>query len=218
MKTFAEKNWPDTELAVAYSLNFVQMCFRYDSDTWSDFYESCCKHCSDYSIQKRDFECPKSGFSKKDYFILDTCDYGISEKVKNDLIDFGIDDCNFRPIYTRGHKLILGWQISPQYVLSPTYNVNGFFKKLICKECDFYKYERFEKYTDSYLFNGYGYPHFITKEALEQLNGFHLAYTSDKLCVYISKKIYQMLVQKYPRIECRPVFLGSIKEYSQSFL
>ena len=29
---------------------------------------------------------------------------------------------------------------------------------------------------------------------------------------------YQMLVQKYPRIECRPVFLGSIKEYSQSFL
>jgi len=74
------------------------------------------------------------------------------------------------------------------------------------------------EYTDFHLFNGYGYPDFITKEALEQLNGFHLAYTSDKLCVYISKKVISDACSKYPRIECRPVFFGSIKEYSQSFL
>lgn len=214
MKTFAEKTWGDAcKRAVAYSLNFVQMCYGYGSDGHETYFESVCSHKEDYSIQVKDFEYPKGGFSKKDYYVLDWLEYGVSEQLKTDLLKYGITEENFRPIYTRKHDVILGWQISPQTILSPTYQVNGQNKICCCSECEYYIYEHKDEIPVFEINDGFGPPYFITQEALDVLNEVSIALTDDKLSVYISQSLYEYLLQKYPRIECCPVLLGNIDEY-----
>ncbi len=210
MKTFAEKNWGDCSKAVAYSLNFTQMCYGYDNVFWGDYFSSICPHYDDMSIQKLDYECPKSGFSKKDYYILDICQYAVSEKLKADLIKFGISEEIFRPVYTKKHDIVLGWQINPITILPPTYEYNGFKKICVCLECGYYEYESITDLEELKLYNGCSYPDYISKEALDVLDSVSIASTSDKLSVYISLKLYNYLIEKYPRIECRPVFIGNL--------
>lgn len=212
MKTFADKCFGDCSKSVAYSLNFTQMCYGYDNIFWGDYFDSICPHSEDLSIQKLDYECPKSGFSKKDYYILDICQYGVSEKLKSELIEFGIAKENFRPIYTKKHDVLLGWQITPIQTLPPTYMINGFKKICVCSECEYYEYESGIGLDEFHLYNDCGYPDFITEEALEVLNSVSLASTSDKLSVYISLNLYNYLIEKYPRMECRPVFLGRLED------
>ena len=213
MSSFAEKNWGKLYHVVAYSLNFVQMCYGYDSDSSKDYYKSLCPHCEDYSIQFRDFEYPKGGFSKKDYYILDTCDYGVSDRLKEDLLEFGVPEMDFRPIYTRNHDSILGWQITPHHILPSTYQVNGMEKKCCCPICDLYKYEYKDEFSPLKYYDGIGNPDFINDEALNCLNKYSIALTEDKHSVYISSDLYEHLLKKYPRIECRPVILGDINHF-----
>lgn len=80
--TYAEKHWGDCSNAVAYQFNFVKLCYGYPSDCYNDYFELCPK-CESVIKQKRDYEYPKSSFSKnKDYYLLDTYDSGVSEKLK----------------------------------------------------------------------------------------------------------------------------------------
>lgn len=211
MKTFAEKNWHNCENAVAYSLNFVQMCYGYGSDSIDQYVRSSCKYCENDSIQFRDFEYPKGQFSKKDYFILDSSDYAVSDALKQYMIDYGVDKKVFRPIYTRKHDIILGWQIAPRCILPDTFEINGFTKKIICNKCNYSRYTLLSRFSSLRVYNGLGYPDFINQEALNVLNKNKIAITSDKLSVYISLDLYNHLLEEYPRIECRPVFLGEIK-------
>ena len=48
---------------------------------------------------------------------MDTYDSGVSEKIRNNMIDFGISEDNFRPIYSRNHNEILGYQVTPKNML-----------------------------------------------------------------------------------------------------
>ena len=66
---------------MAYSLNFVQICYAYGSDRYMDYFELCPK-CEHEIRQIKPYEYPKSGFSKKDYYLLDTYEYGVSDKLK----------------------------------------------------------------------------------------------------------------------------------------
>ena len=215
LASFAEKTWGNCENIVAYSLNFVQMCYGYDSDSLEKYYKSVCPHYNDLSFQINDFEYPKSGFSKKDYYILDSYDYGVSEKLRLDMIQFGVSENNFRPIYNRDHSIILGWQIEPTHQLFPTYIENGMEKKCICEYCNFCTYELRSEFEDKYhnSYNGLGLPDFISSKALAELNEYGIAVTGDKHSVYISLRLYDFLLEKYPRIECRPVILGSMNDY-----
>ena len=58
--TYAEKNWGDCSNAVAYSLNFVQICYLADSKGWSDFFTSSCISCERYDVQIKILQYPKS--------------------------------------------------------------------------------------------------------------------------------------------------------------
>ena len=210
MKTFAEKNWGDCSKAVAYELNFVQMCYGYPTVALAEYYKSICPHVDDLSIQCRDLEYPKSGYSKKDYYQLDSYDMAVSDNLKTDMMRFGIPEEVFRPVYNKKHDIILGWQITPRNILPPIWQLNGEREIIMCEICNYRTYEVLDEinYFDAY--DGMGYPVYISREVLEQMEDINA--TTETGSVIISLDLYNYLIEKYPRLECRPVFLGQIEE------
>ena len=69
MKTYAEKNWGDCSKAVAYNLNFTQMCYSPGNVPRSEFYKVACNNCL-RDEQHKEFEYRKSDFSKKEIILL----------------------------------------------------------------------------------------------------------------------------------------------------
>ncbi len=207
MATFAEKNWGDCSKAIAYEFNFVQMCYGYDSDCYDDYYNLCPK-CGYATTQARDYEYPKSGFSKKDYYLLDTYDFGVSHKLKEQLISFGISEENFRPIFTRKHDIILGFHLTPVHTLDSIEKINNIKSKIRCNYCNRIEYEWPEEHLAVY--DRLGYPLYVSENELTQINTHHIVKTFEQHDVIISLELYNLLLKNYPRIECRPVFLGDI--------
>ena len=207
--TFAEKNWGNCEKAVAYQLNFVQLCYGYGNDCYDDYY-NLCPHCGHATTQKKDYEYPKRGFSKKDYYLLDTYDYGVSCEMMEYMLSFGIAKDNFRPIFTRDHKNPLGYQIAPVYTLKSHVDIISYTKKkLICSFCNKYEYEY--PYDYFAVYDRAGYPVYISENILGEIKAHHIVKTCEHKNVIISLKFYNYIIEKYPRIECRPVFLGDLK-------
>ncbi len=208
--TFAEKHWGDCSKAVAYNLNFVQMCYLSGSKGCADFYTSTCKECEGYDIQIKDLEYPKSGFSKKDYFELQTGGYGVSEKLRNDMVSFGVNEENFRPIYTAKHDAVLGYQICPVNRLLSIYHYNSRQIVPVCDKCGAVIYEYSDDICIDNVYTHIGYPLYLSENELIHLG--HLSGTFENNDPIISLELYNYLLGKYPRIECRPVFLGTIYE------
>ena len=209
MSTFAEKKWGDCSKAVAYNLNFVQMCYMSGSRSWSDFYNVDCSYCESPSSQKTDFEYPKGKFVKKDYYILDELYFGVSENLRNDMIKYGAGNSDFRPIYSAKRACILGYQVVPENVLPPIYQVNKMTPVVTCKKCGrtLYEYGDDTGYHEAY--DGFGYPYYLTQEACKSLKPLNRMFET-KEEVIISLDMYNNLIRKYPKLECRPVFLGSV--------
>ncbi len=213
MRTYAEKNWGDCSNAVAYSLNFTQMCYSPNNVSRDEYYSVVCDICQ-REKQNKDFEYRKSDFSKKDYFILDHYCYGVSKELKAHMIEFGLNENNFRPIYTRNRDVILGYQIVSNNILSETFDVNGKYEFSECKACHHKCYEIYDELNATEAYNGLGYPVFLTKEAYKQLQHINCLY-EDNDDILISCELYNFLIEKYPRLECRPVFIGSVYEDSE---
>ena len=207
MASYAEKKWGNCKNAVAYQFNFVQFCYGYGNDCYDDYY-NLCKSCGHAVNQSRDYEFPKSSFSKKDYYILDTYDYGVSAELMQHMLDFGVSENNFRPIYTRTHKNILGYQVAPVFTLSPILKFNGGKRKEKCKFCQRYEYS----YPDVLsAYQGLGYPIYVDEHILQEIETHHITKTFEhKEDVIISLELYEHLIKKYPKIECRPVFRGNV--------
>lgn len=217
MLTFAEKYWGDCSKAVAYTLNFVQMSYASDSFTWTDYFDSVCPHYEDLSIQIKNFEFPKHSFSKKDYYQLQVGGYGVSQKLMEDMIAFGVEKENFKPIYySRDHHTILGYSISPIRTLPPICEQNLYKKRCVCKQCQFYIYDIIDSKSDWDAYNGVGYPDYFSQEALDSLD--MIARKTESNDVIISLELYNYLIEKYPRLECRPVFLGNLKTDDREYL
>lgn len=210
MKTYAEKNWGDCSKAVAYSLNFVQLCYAYGNDRYADYFELCPK-CGHEIRQRKPYEYPKSGFSKKDYFLLDTYEYGVSGKLKADMLDFGVLPEIFKPVYTRKHDMILGWYLVPGTALPEVYKFNCMNKRVVCRDCGYTQYEYDESACSNEVYGGIGYPLYIDEKALSALGDIAKTTENGSCDVLISLGLYNFLIAKYPRLECRPVFLGDIR-------
>lgn len=214
MKTYAEKNWCDCSKAVAYSLNFVQLCYGYGNDRYGDYFELC-PACGHEIRQIKDYEYPKSGFSKKDYYLLDTYEYGVSEKLKTDMLNFGISPEIFKPVYTRKHDMILGWYLAPETTLPEVYQLNCMSKKVICRDCGYTMYEYNESARSNEAYGGIGYPLYIDENALSCLKDIAKTTEYGNCDVMITLSLYHYLIDRYPRLECRPVFLGDIQGDSE---
>lgn len=209
--TYAEKKWGDCSKAVAYQFNFVKLVYGYSADCYDDYFYLCPK-CKNEVEQKKDYEYPKSSFPKnKDYYLLDTYDSGVSEKLRNDMIEFGIAESNFRPIYSRKHSEILGYQVTPQNKLLSITENNAEKQIFYCEHCKTKKFEVDDSYFDTY--NRLGCPVYISKEAFDKMEHINcLDGEIGSYTVIISLELYNYLIEKYPRLECRPVFLGNIKD------
>lgn len=205
--TYAEKKWGDCSKAVAYQFNFVKLVYGYPIDCYDDYFYLCPK-CKNEVEQKKDYEYPKSSFPKnKDYYLLDTYDSGVSEKLRNDMIEFGIAESNFRPIYSRKHSEILGYQVTPQNKLLSITENNAERQIFYCEHCKTKKFEVDDSYFDTY--NRLGCPVYISKEAYEKMEHINcLDGEIGSYTVIISLELYNYLIEKYPRLECRPVFSG----------
>ena len=208
--TYAEKNWGDCSEAVAYSLNFVQLCYLSDSKGFSDFFTSSCSFCESYDIQTKNLQYSKSRFSKKDYYYLDIGYYGVSFNLYNDMIEFGVKKDNFKPIYNSNGTLILGYQIIPKHILLPIFNVNCMEEIEVCNKCYKKIYEYSDDAKNDIAYNRLGYPIYVTREVLENIK--HLNATLESQDPIISLDLYKYLIKKYPKLECRPVFLGDLKQ------
>lgn len=209
--TYAEKKWGDCSKAVAYQFNFVKLVYGYPTDCYDDYFYLCPK-CKNEIKQKKDYEYPKSSFPKnKDYYLLDTYDSGVSEKLKNDMLEFGIAESNFRPIYSRKHNEILGYQVTPKNML-PSITENNAEKQIFyCEHCKTKKFEVDDSYFDTY--NRLGCPVYISKEAFDKMEHINcLDGEIGSYTVIISLELYNYLIEKYSRLECRPVFIGNIKD------
>ncbi len=215
--TYAEKYWGDCSNAVAYELNFVQMCYGCDNDCVSDFFSNtpCCNMTCN---QIKDLEFPKGSFSKKDYFQLDYGFMGVSEKLKQDMVLFGVSEDNFRPVYTKKHDLLLGYQITPQITLSSIDEYNDTRAIFTCTQCGSEYFENMaydgdyniETGVDNRAYGGVGYPTYISHEIYENLP--IISKTQEYGSVIISFELYDKLIKLYPKLECRPVFIGDVKE------
>lgn len=205
MSTYAEKKWGDCSKAVAYELNFVQMCYR--NSSWTDYYDVLCHKCNK-ARQSKDFVYPKGSFSKKDYYVLDYYCFGVSKKLKSDMLSFGVSEKIFRPIHSSRGDIELGYQIVPLNILPPVFLQNG-MREICCKYCGRKRYEIRDDLHSLKAYEGLGYPTYITREALNELQDVNGLY-EDNDDVIISTDLYNYLIKKYPRLECRPVFLGSV--------
>lgn len=208
--TYAEKKWGDCSKAVAYQFNFVKLVYRYSADCYDDYFYLCPK-CKNEVEQKKDYEYPKSSFPKnKDYYLLDTYDSGVSEKLKNDMLEFGIAESNFRPIYSRKHNEILGYQVTPKNMLPSITENNAEREIFYCEHCKTKKFEVDDSYFDAY--NRLGCPVYISKEAFDKMEHINcLDGEVGSYTVIIFLELYNYLIEKYPRLECRPVFIGNVK-------
>lgn len=74
----------------------------------------------------------------------------------------------------------------------------------------------FELENDEYYFqayNGAGNPVYMSKEAYEKMEHINcLDGQIGSYTVIISLELYNYLIKKYLRLECRPVFLGNVKD------
>lgn len=208
MKTFAEKNWGDCSKAVAYQLNFVKLC--YCNDMYNDFWKSDCPHCDIKKIQFRNYEYPKSSIpKKKDYFQTDiNYDMVVKQELMEHMLEFGVSKENFRPIYTKNHNEILAYQITPTTRLNALPNENGYKVIEHCDYCDSSKYEVDEKILNDCVYSRVGYPLYINETELHKLKD--IAVIDGYGDIIISLDLYNHIISKYPRLECRPVFLGSV--------
>ncbi|MGN0486577.1 MAG: hypothetical protein ACI4GB_05020 [Acutalibacteraceae bacterium] len=133
----------------------------------------------------------------------------MSEKLKQDMISFGISENIFRPIYSSRGNLVLGYQIIPLNILPPTYKENGMSEIYCCKQCGRKIYEVKDDLYCTEAYDGLGYPTYITQEVLNKMQDVNGLYENNDN-VIISLNLYNHLIEKYPKLECRPVFLGSV--------
>lgn len=209
MKTFAENKWGNCKNAVAYTIRFTGITYGYDCDGFYDYHKSMCPYCNYNEIQTRDYEYPRSIFSKKDFVFLDTYEYAVSPKIYNDMLEFGISPDNFRPIYNRNQKELLGYQLTPSKRLSDNREINGYIAVAQCEHCGTKYYELASDISHIDAYKGYGYPTYIDENTLSELK--HIAYVLNNE-VIISLELYNYLIEKYPKFQCCPVFIGDIRQ------
>lgn len=208
-------NWPNIiEKAVAYCPNFVSMAYGYDSDVHEDYFKPCCDKGKGVSVHYKDFEFPKSKVILKPYFQLDWYYYAVSPELKEQIIEYGIDDNTedvFRPVWTRKHDKPICFSIEPKNTIEPIAQINHYKTKTICENCHITWATLND--SDYTVNNGIGKPLYITKEILNGLHDFNV--TSEYFGpggyllrqVIVSKRIHDFILNKYPRAEFRPVLL-----------
>lgn len=204
MENRMEKRYDNLSEAVAFQIAFEFMVYQYGDMNWYDVYEETCTTCGVYR-QYEDFMAPKSS-CKKDYAILDTCYYGVSEEIMRGLVEnFDITEEDFRPIRNKTGNIVF-YQITPQHTMLPIKSVNRIKALKPCRKCGSVQH-RMKTYKNKKDAEYY----YITKEALEDLHDINETYEKFNIFipeVIVSRRVYDYLIEKYPRMRFFPLFLA----------
>ncbi len=146
---------------------------------------------------------PKGGFSKKDYFQLDIDGFGVSEKLKTHLLEYGLSETLFRPVYTKRHDTVLGYQLIPKTVLPEICEFNNIRALSTYPVCGTKCYENFgyigdysvDGDFDERAYSGLGYPTYISSEISDIINREKIVKTVEFSDVIISLDLYNFLIK-----------------------
>jgi hypothetical protein len=205
MKNINEKNYPNIKDAVAFDIAFDPWITGYPDRMGKSYYEILCDECEAY-VQIKDYEAQNIG-SKADYGLFDlTLEFAVKDNLRQLLIEnFDITEDDFRPMYTRRGKLIY-YQITPKHTMLPIGHVNGWTPQEPCPCCGRVQYN-FNDFSNE---NDEDY-HYITKEALEDMHDINVSF--EKFRFYrpnfvVSRRVYDFLSVRYPRMRFEPYFLA----------
>lgn len=204
MKTLMERLYNNINEAKAFAISFTNFIYDYDNVLIDDYFVTLCDHCGKM-IQQKDYLAPKAN-CKSPCGILTTCNFGISIDLKNELIEnFDITEKDFRPIRTKKGEIVY-YQITPQHVMLPINKENRFRVSKPCAYCGSFFYND-KPYENE---NGEDY-FYISQQALNDMHDINITY--EKFSRFyvpmfvISRRVYDFLVERYPRSHFFPFFL-----------
>lgn len=203
MKNINEKLYDNLSEAVAFEINFTHMIYTYGNVGWDEYETEVCTRCGK-TVQYADFLAPKSNCTKE-YGILHSLHFGVNETIKNELIEhFDITEDDFRPVRNKKGEIVY-YQITPKHTMKPIFSVNRMRALKPCRKCGSVQFREKEYENDKGEFYAY-----ITEEALLDIHDLNVTY--EKFNCYmpkyvVSKRVYEYLISKYPRMNFRPFFL-----------
>ena len=193
----------DYEKAVAYCLNFWYIAYLYEDEGSDEYTEPCCENpnwngeiCE---IQNRPLIMPAKEVYKKKYAQL-MPGYGVSEEIRNLLLEHGAKKEDFTEIRNKQGKLIF-YQVTPQNVIKGFIEDNDIPIEDECKSCGQKRYGD-KKRTE---------PYYISKSTLEQLTVLNRTEEMSGLELepwyIVNKETYLLLKKHYKKIQFEPIFL-----------
>ena len=203
MQSINDKRYDNISEAVAFVIRFEYMIYSYGNVSWEEYEMEACSRCH-RMIQHGDFLAPTAN-CKKPFGILDSYHFGVNEELRNDLIEnFDIAAEDFRPVRNKTGQIVY-YQITPQHTMQPIASVNRVKMLKPCRKCGHVQHRIKEYETEE----GYAY-YFITEEALKDLHDVNE--TVEKFNMYfplyvVSRRVYDHLSAKYPRMRFEPMFL-----------
>lgn len=203
MSKWMHKLYDNLEKAKAFALSFTNFAYFYDDWEDEDTYTVVCNACHK-EIQHADYQMPRS-CAKKPTSILHSLEFGVSPELRDELIEkFDITEADFRPIRTKKNEIVY-YQITPQHVMIPLSGVNQWPVLSVCEQCGNIRYEDHRRENDI------GEPYYyITQEALNDMHDLNLTFEHfrrDFPRFVISRRVYDFLIERYPRTHYFPFFL-----------
>ena len=190
--------------AKAFALSFTNFAYFYDDLEDTDTHKLVCEHCYK-EVQYADYRMPKSS-AKKDTSILESLEFGISPALRDELIaNFDITEADFRPVRTKKDEIIY-YQITPQHVMLPLYGVNEWPLLSVCSCCGNIRYDDSGREKNN---NSQPY-YYISKEVLDDMHDINISFEHlhrDYPLFIISRRLYDFLIERYPRTHYFPFFL-----------
>ena len=189
--------------AKAFAISFTNFAYTYDDVNRHYFHTVLCEECGK-SIQTEDYLAPRAS-CKKPTSILDTLEFGVSPELRDDLIaKFDISEVDFRPVRTKKGEIVY-YQITPQHKLLPLHIVNDWPILSQCTQCGNVRYNDIPQRNDL----GEDYYH-ITHEVLDDMHDMNVTFEHfhrDYPLFVISRRLYDYLIERYPRTHYFPFFL-----------
>lgn len=178
--------------------------YIYDDMCLLDFEESTCSICGKAENYK-EYMAPKAN-CKKPCGILHSLDFGVSPRLRDELIArFDITEADFRPIRTKRGEIVY-YQITPQHTLPSIAKANHWLPQRPCPKCGSQRFSHHDYENDKGEFY-----HYITQEALDDMCDINVTlecFDTHQPLVVISRRVYDYLVELYPRTHYVPLFLA----------
>lgn len=203
MPKFMHKLYDNLDDAKAFALSFTNFAYFYDDLADTDTHKLVCEHCYK-EVQYADYRMPRSS-AKKDTAILHSLEPGVSPALRDELIEtFDVTESDFRPVRNKKDEIVY-YQITPQHVLLPLHEVNGWPVEFTCPRCETVLYDDRRRKNEK----GEAY-FYITQEALDHMHDLNVTFERFRRhypLFVISRRLYDFLIERYPRTHYFPFFL-----------